>query len=449
MAYKAFVSSTYEDLKAHREHVISELRQAGIHVDPMEDWTSTSDEPSVFSRDRLDGCEFCVLLVAFRRGFVAPGDQRSITQLEYDEAKRRGIDILPFMLRNDALWRRQYDELESDPEMQPWRQGLMNDHGVSFFDHTPASVEVAPAVTRWVAEKQRNKNQPQPAAVALSGAEKKQISPTKPIWKQAVFAGPVAAATLLLIGILVFKFARPPDITPPRKATIADISAGGANAEPGEGFTVFYTGASDDTSLQEVRLWTRFESDDWEISSDARTGKDGQFLIKGLQRSGRYYFDVVSTDAAGNRSHDPRGTQGQRDISFIQPNDTLAAVAERRDKNTFTEELKELASRRPAILLSRDGVVGDVPEYWSRSIERFSNQINRASASTGRIELRNHRSPWVGTGFVVSDSVIVSAAFVAKEIFEKGPADTWEFKTGINGKRVRAAINFALSLIHI
>jgi hypothetical protein len=46
VAYKAFVSSTFVDLKEHRAHVISSLRRAGFVVDPMEDWTADSDEPN-------------------------------------------------------------------------------------------------------------------------------------------------------------------------------------------------------------------------------------------------------------------------------------------------------------------------------------------------------------------------------------------------------------------
>src|SRR4029077_11228663 len=98
MAVKVFVSSTYVDLKDHRQRVITQLRKAGYHVDPMEDWTSDADEPRQFSLDRLDGCQACVLLVGFRRGFVPAGHARSITQMEYDYAIDRGIDVLPFLL---------------------------------------------------------------------------------------------------------------------------------------------------------------------------------------------------------------------------------------------------------------------------------------------------------------------------------------------------------------
>ena len=66
MDYKAFVSSTYLDLKAHRAHVIRALEAAGFFVDPMEKWTSDADEPKVLSTKRLDGCHLCVLLIARR-----------------------------------------------------------------------------------------------------------------------------------------------------------------------------------------------------------------------------------------------------------------------------------------------------------------------------------------------------------------------------------------------
>jgi hypothetical protein len=92
--FKAFVSSTFEDLKVHRAYVISALRKAGIFVDPMEDWTAESDEPKQFSKERLAGCDFCVLLVALRRGYIPKGENRSITQLEYQAALDEGIDVI-------------------------------------------------------------------------------------------------------------------------------------------------------------------------------------------------------------------------------------------------------------------------------------------------------------------------------------------------------------------
>lgn len=153
MTYRAFVSSTFQDLKAHRAHVIEALRGAGIAVDPMEDWTAASDEPKAFSQDRVRGCDLCVLLVAFRRGYVPVNESQSITQLEYQAALKSGIDVLVFMLEEDAPWPRKFDELDKDPELRRWRSKLAEQYGVGFFNYDPASVRIAPALTRWIAKK--------------------------------------------------------------------------------------------------------------------------------------------------------------------------------------------------------------------------------------------------------------------------------------------------------
>ena len=149
--YKAFVSSTYEDLKRHRALVIKALREAGIHVDPMEDWTADSHEPKELCVKRLEGCHLCVLLVAFRRGYVPHGATDSITQLEYDHARQRGMDVLAFLLREDEpSWPDGFDERKDDPAICEWRDKLKADHVVSFFRRRPESVKIPPAISRWL-----------------------------------------------------------------------------------------------------------------------------------------------------------------------------------------------------------------------------------------------------------------------------------------------------------
>ena len=175
MPYRAFVSSTFVDLKDHRAHVISSLRRAGFAVDPMEDWTADSDEPKNFSQDRLNGCDLCVLLVAFRRGYVPDGETLSITQLEYEAAVKQGIDILPFMLDENAPWPRKFDELEKDPEIVKWRAELRKRHGVEPFGLEPRSIDMTGSLGRWLAK--RNAGQ----------TEKSDIEPHRLArWKIAV-----------------------------------------------------------------------------------------------------------------------------------------------------------------------------------------------------------------------------------------------------------------------
>jgi hypothetical protein len=131
------------------------LRKAGIQVDPMEEWAAASDEPKKFSQERIEGCDLCVLMVAFRRGHVPEGEVLSVTQLEYQAARRLGLPVLVFMLAEDAPWPRKFDELEKDPGIKTWRAELREHHGVGTFLLAPESVEIAPALTRWIADKLR------------------------------------------------------------------------------------------------------------------------------------------------------------------------------------------------------------------------------------------------------------------------------------------------------
>jgi len=150
MTYKAFVSSTFEDLKQHRRHVITELRSAGFFVDPMEDWTAATNEPSILSQERVSGCDLCILLVGFRRGHVPKGEQRSITQLEYEAARQLGMDVLVFMLDEQAPWIRKFDERDRDPEVERWRAELREVKTCSSFGLEPHSIQIAPAFARWL-----------------------------------------------------------------------------------------------------------------------------------------------------------------------------------------------------------------------------------------------------------------------------------------------------------
>lgn len=151
--YKAFVSSTYIDLKEHRAHVIEALRDAGFQVDPMEKWTAASDEPKRLSRKRVDGCDLCVLLVARRRGHVPKGETKSITQMEYESAVTQGIAVLPFLLDEDAPWYAKFDERRDDPALAEWLSELQERHVWSLFGLGPETIQIFPALLRWMAER--------------------------------------------------------------------------------------------------------------------------------------------------------------------------------------------------------------------------------------------------------------------------------------------------------
>ena len=183
--YKAFLSSTYDDLKQHRKHVIASLRDCGILIDPMEHWQAHPAEPKVFSQQAIEGCDMCVLLVSYRLGHVPPGETESITQLEYRAAVNMGIDPLVCLLADGEKWPSEFDE-RGDPAVQRWRSSFRDLHGLITFHAEPSSVRVEPSIVRWVVSKSRSATiamaTPTLGANVLSPLDLAGLSdPTRPI----------------------------------------------------------------------------------------------------------------------------------------------------------------------------------------------------------------------------------------------------------------------------
>lgn len=127
---KVYVSSTFHDLREHRAAIDRALRRMGHDVIGMEQYVAEGTKP-------LDRCladvriaDVYLLVVAWRYGFVpadstANPENRSVTRLEFDEAKRVGKPILAFMLDPEAPWPpSQVDAMSTDEHAA---------HGVSDF----------------------------------------------------------------------------------------------------------------------------------------------------------------------------------------------------------------------------------------------------------------------------------------------------------------------------
>jgi hypothetical protein len=152
MPVDVFVSSTFNDLRNHRERAIQQLRDAGYHVNGMENWPPDDRQPWKFCPEEVRKCQLVVSLVGYRRGWVPDGKNRSITQLEYDEAVRYGIDVLPFLVSDSASdWPAEFDERKSDPGMEPWRNAIRSQAGNERFHFRTdvKTLDILPAVTRW------------------------------------------------------------------------------------------------------------------------------------------------------------------------------------------------------------------------------------------------------------------------------------------------------------
>ncbi|MCB1954618.1 MAG: DUF4062 domain-containing protein [Rhodocyclaceae bacterium] len=102
-----YLSSSFKDLKQHREAVYRALNQIGrVKVIAMEDYVARDDRPLAACLKDVADCDIYVGLFAWRYGFVPPESenpaQRSITELEYEAAAAK--PRLVFVLSDLAPW---------------------------------------------------------------------------------------------------------------------------------------------------------------------------------------------------------------------------------------------------------------------------------------------------------------------------------------------------------
>jgi hypothetical protein len=144
---KVYLSSTYEDLVEHRKAVYDALRQLRLDVLSMEDYGASDERPLDRCLADVAGSDVYVGVIAWRYGFVPPGEKKAITQLEYEQAGKAQRPRLVFLTADDAPW----PPNRMDPDLDAVRRlraQLRLDHVVAFFrtaDDLAREVSVAVA----------------------------------------------------------------------------------------------------------------------------------------------------------------------------------------------------------------------------------------------------------------------------------------------------------------
>ena len=102
---RIYVSSTFGDLKDHREHVYRTLRQLGHDVIAMEDYVATDQRPLAKCLEDVAISDVYIGILAHRYGYVPTHEnpeRRSITELEYRHAQAKRKPCLVFLLDPEA-----------------------------------------------------------------------------------------------------------------------------------------------------------------------------------------------------------------------------------------------------------------------------------------------------------------------------------------------------------
>jgi hypothetical protein len=161
MKYRVFIASTYADLVEKRRLVIQRLRKADLDVICMEDFAADNENPALLSQKRVRDCHFCVALIAYQKGTASSVDtpDKSITQLEIDAAKRFGLVVLPYLLRESAenveAWPAEFNDLKDD-ETRKWRAEIALFNTTEFFD-ADGEPDPLPAIIRQITKREKTR----------------------------------------------------------------------------------------------------------------------------------------------------------------------------------------------------------------------------------------------------------------------------------------------------
>lgn len=101
-------------------------------------------------------------------------------------------------------------------------------------------------------------------------------------------------------------------------------------------------------------------------------------------------------------------------------------------EETIGLEAIVLIEGRPALFI-QNGHFFPPPTEW-QVLEEVREDVETACRSVGRIELAGHPSyDWVGTGFLVAPSVVMTNRHVAEVFCHMGKRRRWKFKPGMGG----------------
>ncbi|MEM7584201.1 MAG: DUF4062 domain-containing protein [Acidobacteriota bacterium] len=113
---RVFISSTVRDLRQHRASVIRLLDGPDIQVRAMERGMGARAAGAVaVVKEEIESCDVLVGIYGFRYGFIPPGDERSVTEQEYDLARAAGKRCLCYLADPQADGQLEH---EDDPVAQ-------------------------------------------------------------------------------------------------------------------------------------------------------------------------------------------------------------------------------------------------------------------------------------------------------------------------------------------
>lgn len=135
MRSSVFVSSTFQDLKAHRKAVWDVLARFDVMVRGMEQFGARKESPLETCLIELDQSDIYIALIAFRHGSIEPSSGKSYTQLEYERAVDQKKEVLVYLVdEENALFPVKFiDAGGAREKLEAFKRTLRDRHTVDMF----------------------------------------------------------------------------------------------------------------------------------------------------------------------------------------------------------------------------------------------------------------------------------------------------------------------------
>ena len=146
---RAFISSTYSDLREYRTAVASTLTRFGLVPVRLEEFGVAAEPPLAAALNAIESSDIVIVLVAHRLGYVPPEGDKSLVELEYEKAREFAKPTLCFVLDDDQPW--PPSQMDADyTRVGAFRKRLLEQHLVARFT-TPddLAAKVALAISQY------------------------------------------------------------------------------------------------------------------------------------------------------------------------------------------------------------------------------------------------------------------------------------------------------------
>ena len=132
---KAMISSTFIDLREHRQQAILACWQESIFPLAMEMLPASNMTPLEVSLQLVDEADIYIGIFGYRYGSIPEGDDISISHQEYLNARRRGIPRLIFCMdEQHPLTIKMVDVGDKSKELEELKQLIQKDRVAAYFN---------------------------------------------------------------------------------------------------------------------------------------------------------------------------------------------------------------------------------------------------------------------------------------------------------------------------